>query len=249
MVNAIVVDPERETLDALDRLIQQYCPGIKVCGKAETIGFAQQLIVRERPELVLLEIDMPAPEVREKELLVNAISQDFETIVVTHLQFLAIEWIKFNVCGFVPKPVKSKDLVPVVAEAQRRLGLKEEHRQNKFLLDKVLHQLPHDELIGIPTMKGFDFIHVGDIIRCEGLQRCTRIVTTKQSNLVSSYNLGQFIKILEPFGFFSPHRSHLINLQYVKNYKREGTITMIDDGHIPVSRKKKQEFLNGILHL
>ena len=182
-------------------------------------------------------------------MLQRAVSNGSETILVTHLRVLPIEKVRLPACAFVSKPVNSEDLVRAVEEAQRRLALREENQRNCLLIKKMLHQLSHDELIGIPTMRGFDFIHVDDIIRCEGLQRCTRIVTKTQSNLVSSYNLGEFIKMLEPYGFFSPHRSHLINLHYVVRYNREGSITMADHSAIPVSRRKKQEFLDKTLHL
>lgn len=59
-------------------------------------------------------------------------------------------------------------------------------------------------MFGIPTLEGYDFIRVRDIIRCKGLERCTQIVTVERSNIVSSYNIGEFVRLLEPFGLFSP---------------------------------------------
>lgn len=116
-------------------------------------------------------------------------------------------------------------------------------------LEKLLSERMTDELIGIPTIEGFDFIIVKEIIRCEGLQKCTRIVTTSKTDIISSYNIGEFIKLLEPYHFFSPHKSHLINLAFLKKYKREGTIILLDNTCIPVSKRKKSEFLDLIIHL
>lgn len=116
-------------------------------------------------------------------------------------------------------------------------------------LEKLLKEKRADELIGIPTLDGFDFIKVNEIIRCEGLQKCTRIVTTSKTDIISSYNIGEFRKLLEPYCFFSPHKSHLINLTFLKKYKREGTIVLRDNSCIPVSKRKKCEFLEVIIHL
>lgn len=116
-------------------------------------------------------------------------------------------------------------------------------------LEKLLKDKRTDELIGIPTLDGFDFISVGEIIRCEGLQKCTRIVTTSKTDIISSYNIGEFRKLLEPYYFFSPHKSHLINLAFLKKYKREGTIILRDNSCIPVSKRKKGEFLELVTHL
>ncbi len=104
-------------------------------------------------------------------------------------------------------------------------------------------------LIGIPTIKGMDFFPVEDIIRCEGFNRCTRIFTKGHPALVSAYNLGEFVRLLRPYSFFSPHRSHLINLRHVKSYNREGTIVMGDNSSVPVSRQKKAAFLDTMVHV
>ncbi len=122
--------------------------------------------------------------------------------------------------------------------------------KNKLeLLEKLLHEKKTDVLVGIPTLDGFDFFFVREIIRCEGLQKCTRIVTTTKTDIISSYNIGEFRKMLERHQFFSPHKSHLINLGFILKYKREGTIVLRDNTCIPVSKRKKSEFLDLMLHL
>ena len=130
-----------------------------------------------------------------------------------------------------------------------RFREKEQRRQDKLLLEKLFSERLTNELIGIPTLVGFDFLLVNEIIRCEGLQKCTRVVTTTKTDIISSYNIGEFRKLLEPYHFFSPHKSHLINLAFVKKYKREGTIILRDNSYIPVSKRKKSEFLNQIIHI
>ena len=57
----------------------------------------------------------------------------------------------------------------------------------------------------------------------------------------------KFSKQLEPFGFFSTHKSHLINLSKVKEYYKEGTVKMTDNSFVPVSKRKKSQFLNQML--
>lgn len=112
------------------------------------------------------------------------------------------------------------------------------------------HPLPHTKLIGIPTIEGLEFIDTDKIIRCEGLQKCTLIVTTEKSDIISSYNIGKFVHLLEENGFFACHRSHLINLQYVKKYTREGYIFFSANSKpVPLARRKRADFLNEMRHL
>jgi len=94
-----------------------------------------------------------------------------------------------------------------------------------------------------------EILNTSEIIRCEGLQKCTRIVALKRSNIVSSYNLGEFKKLLQIPYFFSPHKSYLINLKFVQKYLKEGSILMTDNKWVPVSRRNKKKFLDCILHV
>jgi two-component system LytT family response regulator len=53
-------------------------------------------------------------------------------------------------------------------------------------------------------------------------------------------------EVLDNKGFCRVHNSYLINLKHVERYIRGdgGEIIMADGKNIPVSRNKKQEFLN-----
>ncbi|MCB9349619.1 MAG: LytTR family transcriptional regulator [Lewinellaceae bacterium] len=79
-----------------------------------------------------------------------------------------------------------------------------------------------------------DFLKMGEILRCEVPQRFTRIVTTEGKGIISSYHIGVFRDLLENQGFFSPHKSHLVNLQYIRKLLREGTLVMRDGSTVPV---------------
>lgn len=123
----------------------------------------------------------------------------------------------------------------------------------EFLKNKIenLEALIKDKerVVGIPTIDGYEFLFPNEIIRCEGLQKCTRILTSTKTDIISSYNIGEFKKLLESFHFYAPHKSHLINLAYVKKYKREGIIILRDNTQIPVSKRRKGDFLEMIHHL
>lgn len=103
-------------------------------------------------------------------------------------------------------------------------------------------------LIGIPTTDGMEFLKAKEIIRCEGMQRLTKVFTVN-GTILSSYNIGEFCKLLCPFGFFSPHKSHLINLQYLRSYYIDGVITLRDGSQAPLARRRKEAFLERVQHL
>lgn len=125
-----------------------------------------------------------------------------------------------------------------------------ERKPRIFQKSRNTYPLPHTKLIGIPTIEGLEFIDTDKIIRCEGLQKCTLIVTTEKTDIISSYNIGKFVDLLEENGFFHCHRSHLINLQYVKKYTREGYIFFSANSKpVPLARRKRSAFLGEMRHL
>ena len=104
-----------------------------------------------------------------------------------------------------------------------------------------------NNLIGIPSIEGIEILKVDEFIRCEGLQRCTRIITCSKKDIINSYSIGQFRKLLESYDtFFSPHRSHVVNLLFLDKFRKAGEIVMKDGTSIPIVRNKKSAFLNLI---
>lgn len=247
MIKAILIDKQLEDLRLLEKKIDECFPNVKIRGKASSMKSALKLIKHEMPNLIFFDINLPEESIMDTLEMLPAF--DIEAVIVTHLAGYEEEAIKYNVCGYIPKPVRKSDLVLAMENVHKRILLKEENKNNKRLIQNILRQLSGNDLIGIPTLEGFDFYAVAEIVRCEGMQRCTRIITKTKSNIISSYNLGEFRKLLEPYGFFSPHKSHLINLDYVKRYKREGEVTLIDNFPIPVARNKKRDFLRCMNHL
>jgi two-component system LytT family response regulator len=66
--------------------------------------------------------------------------------------------------------------------------------------------------------------------------------------VVISKTLKEAEDVLPPDDFFRIHHSFLVNLKYVVQYQRgEGGEVVLSNGeHIPVSRSKKQDFLNKL---
>jgi len=242
MITAILVDDEPKALKSLQGLLKKYCSDIEVVATAASTDEAFQCILEQKPQLLFLDVAMPKES--GFDLLKRLPSLNFELIFVTGFDEYAIEAFKFSAIGYILKPIESTDLINAVHQAIDRIKLKTENKRNQQLLKNIQNPKSHNNRIGVPMMEGLEFVEVNNIIRCEALQRITKIIMKDKKSLVSSYNLGEFIKLLEPYGFFSPHRSHLINLSKIERFHKEGTITMIDDSNVPLSRRRRNDFLD-----
>ncbi|MGL4597265.1 MAG: LytR/AlgR family response regulator transcription factor, partial [Bacteroidia bacterium] len=58
-IRAILVDDEESARDVLQNLLLRFCPEVELIAKCENILEAVELIKKEEPDLVFLDIEMP----------------------------------------------------------------------------------------------------------------------------------------------------------------------------------------------
>jgi two-component system LytT family response regulator len=104
-----------------------------------------------------------------------------------------------------------------------------------------------EKKIVIPCSKSYDFVYIKNIIRCEGMQNYTKVFLDTGDTIISSCNVGIYGKGLSDFGFFSCHKSHVVNTSKIVRYHKEGLVEMVDASVIPISRRKRDEFLEQIV--
>ena len=244
MVNVLLIENEVSLVSSIEEMLLRFCPQVIISGKLDSIENFGNHASDTAPELIFVDIE------KNHNLGINVVnyfnSVKCEVIFVTTAVHFALEAIKCQAAGFLLKPVKKDELIFAVNSAIHRINKKKENSHNKLVIKNLKNHSSECDLMGIPTIEGLEFISIKDIIRCEGLQKCTRVIINDRSDIVSSYNLGEFRKLLEPLGFYSPHKSHLINLNYIRKYHKEGNIMLHNNTFIPVAKRKKREFLDQI---
>ncbi len=246
-VSAILVENEPKTEKALTTNLHKLFPNVKIDGLSDSLPNAEMMIVDLNPDIIFFDVLLlEEPTLTSLHWLGN---NDYETVLVAENNAYAVEAFQCALAGYLLKPVEIASLNLVVRNTLQKIHNKEELRRSQKLIQSLLRKTAQEDLIGVPTIEGYEFISIHNILRCEGLQKCTRIVTKDRSDIVSSYNLGEFKKLLEPYDFFLPHKSYLVNLDYLKKYCKGGFIHMMDGGCVPVAKRMKNAFLDRIRHL
>lgn len=110
------------------------------------------------------------------------------------------------------------------------------------------NSIDHNPLkVVVPCTDSYEFVTVSDIIRCEGLQNYSRIYLSDGRMLVCTNAIGTVKANLQRRGFISCHRSHVINKDHILRYSKEGYVQMDDESCVPVSRRKKSEFIREVI--
>jgi two-component system LytT family response regulator len=118
-------------------------------------------------------------------------------------------------------------------------------------LELLLGNLRRVDKIALPSFQGIEFVRLDDIIRCESDNNYTMFYLTGGTKILVSKTLREYEDMLEARGFFRTHKSHLINLKYLKKYiKGEGGSVILDDGsEVLVSRRRKEDFLRMLTQI
>ncbi|MEM7373492.1 MAG: LytTR family DNA-binding domain-containing protein [Bacteroidota bacterium] len=243
MISTMVVDTKAVFSDVLENHLLTFFPYIKIIGKVSSQTEALSLLKVCQPDLLFLDVSTTSLIV-EGNLRQDAFG--IEMIFLAGAEGARQENRPLSPLGFLSLPINIQELISAVTFIQSRIQSKRFQLENRRILSQLLRSVPPNNMFSIPTLNGFEFVKLEEIIRCEGLQKYTRLITTEKSDIISSYNIGHFCDLLKEYGFFSTHRSHLVNLRYIKRFQSEGTLTMSDGSLVPVSRRRKTAFIEQV---
>ena len=244
MIRAIVIDDEIPSRDALKNFIRQYCQVVEIVGEADSMKTGLEAIHSLTPDLVFLDVEMPNGN--GFDLLRNLDRVSFKIIFVTAHSDYAVRAFRFFASDYLLKPVDIQQLKEAVEKVRLEIE-KEIHNQNLEELIKYISSREHEiSNIVIPDKKGFTIIDLHDILYCEADSYCTHFHLTDGRRITSSKNLKVYDDVLHEKSFQRVHNSYLVNLNHVKGFDHEGTITLTDKHSIPLGNAFKKRFMERV---
>lgn len=241
-MTAIIVDDEKHCRDVLALLLQKFCPQVQLMASCADGQTGVDAISLHRPDMVFLDIEMPG--MNGFDMLEACRYTNFKLIFTTAYNEYAIKAIRHNALDYILKPVDKDELVQAVQRAAQQRS-SQPSNQIEGLIEYLNSQKAGDR-IALPTLEGLQILQSEDIWYCESDGGYTRFfLNTGKVSLISK-TLKEVEEVLESKGFCRIHNSYLINLRYVQKYIRGdgGEVIMVNGSNIPVSRNKKQDFLN-----
>ena len=247
LIKSIIIDDEPKACKLLQLLLEEIDPTIEVVKTFTDPEIALEQINSLDVDLIFLDIEMPAMSGFD---FIHKLGDTNHLVVfVTGYNKYAIRAMKIAAIGYILKPVETSELEQVLTEVHKRHEKNKEFNHNQILLENLSLQNAMLKKIGIPSVEGIDFIKMKDIIYCEGTEKYTKVFIEGKKPILSSYNIGEFVKIIEGAGFFHVHRSYIVNLSKVSQYQKDGTLVMDDGSSVPVARRRKDEFLSTMTTL
>ena len=243
MIRSIIVEDEVRGLTNLKGMLRRRCPQVEIVGEAGTLEDAEEVIRELRAgggiDLAFLDINLPDGQVFE--LLDRVKPLGFNVIFVTAHDEYAIKAFEYASIGYVVKPIDENQL----AAAVERLPTPEQARTEERL--EVFSANAQDkkfDKITISALDGLYFLAIADILRIEADDNYSHIFTAGDQRFTVSKTIKHYEDMLDGENFFRVHKSHIINLDYVKKFvKGDGGYVVMNDGReITVSRRRRPSF-------
>jgi two-component system LytT family response regulator len=247
-MRTIIVDDEKLSRSVLKLLLEKHCPAVNIVAICADGISALEAIEKYQPDLLFLDVEMPG--LNGFEVLRACKDASFSVIVTTSYDHYALDAIRHNALDYLLKPIIREDLVEAVEKAMLRKRQKEHSVDKTDSLMEFLHQhLYPGERLALPSPEGLRMLLVKDILYCvaDGESTIIHLVNTSLRPSVCR-SLKEVEGLLKNKGFFRVHHSYLVNLNYMDRYIKGdgGDIIMSDGSCIPVSRQRKQEFMERI---
>lgn len=241
-IRSVIVEDETAAREVLRSYLTKYCPQVEIVGEAQNSREAIPLLHELQPQLVFLDVEMPFGNAFD--VLEACSSLTFETIFVTAFSEYSLKALNRSAAYYLLKPISIEELIAAVNKVQQQVMNKELFNRNKVIVENFREPKQEKQQVILPTMEGFEIVKMEEIIRLKGNGNFTDLYLTNGNKKMACRFLKHFTEML-PLPFLRVHKSHIVNLNFVKLYNKGGYITLEDGAEVEISPTYKEDFLKN----
>ena len=242
-MNVLIIDDEKDSREIISSYLTQYFPKANIIGEADSVSTGVELILNSEFDLLFLDIQLNNET--SFDILDQLVDFHFDIIFITAHDDYAINAIKHNAMDYLLKPLIKKEFIKSVNFYLQKSKNKSKEQFNSLVKD--FNNSESKKQIKLPTLTGFKIVNVKDIIHLESDGNYTYVNYINGNKDLVSKGLKDFENKLPKRKFCRVHNSHIVNLDYVKEYinGRGGQVILTNNTVLTVSQKKKRTFLKN----
>jgi two-component system, LytTR family, response regulator len=256
-LRAIVVDDEELAREELCFLLGRL-DDLEVVGQAANGIEALRVVDEQSPDLVMLDVQMPGLTGFEVARRLLRAGIDAHVVFVTAFDQHAIEAFEVNAVDYLLKPVEAGRLATAVERARRRIQSDRQAAKpgSTDEMDRLLQLMSERQgrrdQLALKVADRFLLVQSDEVVHASVQDEVITVVTNSLSGTSNYRTLDELQARLDPAVFWRVHRSHLVNINKIKEivpwFSRNYILKMRDGKgtEIPVSRsqtKRLREYL------
>lgn len=228
MIHIAICDDERYMSDEIKKMASDFFHSKNIETSIIQFSSGEALLKYDQKiDILFLDIQMKETDGMETARILR--SQNFRgfLIFITILKEMVFQSFEVQTFDYLIKPISK------------------EHFDKT--MERLFVSMQNGSETNLLIQKGYESIIISfdDIVFCEIINRKVYL-HLKSGNVIDYYDKMEHLETKLDNRFFKCHRSFLINLKYLKNYKN-GAAYMQSGQEIPVSRLRSREFSNVIL--
>jgi two-component system LytT family response regulator len=235
---AIVIDDERLARNELKKLLSDY-PEVEVIGEAGNVDEAIKLIEELMPDLIFLDIQMPAKT--GFDLLAELDTVPTVIFTTAHDEY-ALKAFEVNALDYLLKPIDPKRLSDAI---QKLIILDERDESSNENRVENRSFLSDNDQVFVKDGEKCWFVKLSEIRLFESVGNYARVFFGTNKPLILK-SLNSLEERLDPKTFFRANRKHIVNLRMIEKVEpffNGGLLLEIKGGEkIEVSRRQAVRF-------
>lgn len=243
MPSLLIIDDEPQARANLQGLLKDYCPEITEIIDADGVQNGRRAILQHRPDIVLLDIHMN--DGTGFELLETIPSElGFRLIFTTADDEHALKAFQFNALDYLLKPIDPSLLQAAIQKAAKKpAGELEAQIASLF---RMIEEKKMDR-IALPAQEGITYLQLEDILYLKSEGNYTLFYCQDGSHPIVTKAIKEYEATLPEKDFFRVHQSYIVHAAFVRKFVRDESIAIMSNGdHIPVAKRRRQEFLDWL---
>jgi two-component system LytT family response regulator len=244
-LKAVIIEDEERSRIVLQNLLETYCPEVEVVGSADSVTSGIKTVRTLLPDVLFLDVQISGGtgfDVLEKLGEVK-----LSVIFTTAYDHYALKAFKFSAIDYLLKPIDIEEL----KQAVKKVAAPQQRAEDQYKIQNLLSNIKNpneDPVLLVSTLEAVEFVRIREIVRCEAQGAYTQLILKDARPVMVSKVIKEFEFLLQEYGFYRVHQSHLINLKEVRKYvKSENYLLMRDGAQIQLARSRKDDFFN-VLH-
>lgn len=236
-IRVVIVDDEPEGRDVMKHLLGSF-PEIEISAVADSADSGLEAIVRTKPDMVFLDIQMPRKN--GFDLVHDLIQIHLSPVIVfvTAFDQYAIRAIRMAAFDFLTKPVDPDELRQTIT---RYRGTRE---SSDFYtrVATLLEQINLNKKLRFNTRSGFVAVNPEDILYIRADGNYSELFYSRSKNEIICMPIGGIGELLPASRFFRVSRSAIINLSFIHRIDRKTrSCELVKDGEtvaVEISRDR-----------
>lgn len=215
---------------------------VEVIGECESVKEAVVVANACKPDLIFLDINLT--DGNAFQFLEQTVHLKFKIIFVTAYEEFALKALKIGAVDYILKPVDINDL-EIALKKVSKLSIEEQKKQINTA--KSVWNKDVSKLI-LSLHDSFQVVDLNELMYCESDKGYTTFYCSDGKRHMVSKTLKTFEEQLNTANFTRPHQSFMVNLKFIDKYDKSGVIHLKNGKKIPVSSRKKEQFVTYFLN-